>query len=433
MKKNILLLLLIFPFYATAQQYDWGALIQKIDVRAFAGKKFKIEAAVKVELIDSTAEAEIWVRVEKPNKEIGFFYNMMDKPIRDRNWKKVSIKGKIDKGAAWLFFGGIYRKKGIFYFDDFKLTVETSKNKFDTILLPNAGFESDSLSPAWTYTKLAEGFTPAVTASEMYEGKQSCRVDGSAFKPGYEYGSNSNVGKYITANGIKLYYETYGQGAPLLLLHGNSGSIKSFRAQIASFAKYYTVIAVDTRGQGKSSEDGREYTYDLFAEDMNAFLNQLGLDSAYIVGWSDGGNTGLIMAMKYPNKVKKLVAMGANIFIDKTVVDKWIFKELNHQLKELEGDTTAWAKNRVRLVHLLQNEPRHTYDDLKKITCPVLVLAGEKDLIKEEHTKAVAANITNSTLLIAPGKTHYYPEEDAAGFNKTVLTFFGAINSDITK
>lgn len=433
MKKILLVFVFILPLCVTAQQYEWGVVTQKIDVSAYAGKKFKIEAAVKVELIDSTAEAEIWVRVDKTDKKVGFFYNMMDKPIRDRNWKRVSIEGKIDKGAAWLFFGGIFIRKGIFYFDDFKLTVETGKNKFETLQLSDAGFESDSLSPIWKFGQMAEGFTSAVTSSEFYEGKQSFRVDGSAFKPGYPYGSNINTGKYITANGIKLYYETYGKGAPLLLLHGNSASIKSFDQQIAEFSKYYTVIAVDTRGQGKSSENGKLYTYDLFAEDMNAFLNGLGFDSVNIVGWSDGGNTGLIMAMKYPQKVKKLVAMGANIFIDKTTVGKWVFKELNHQLKELEQDTTAWAKNRTRLVHLLLTEPRHNYNDLKKITCPVLVLAGEKDVIKEEHTKAIAASIANGTLLIAPGKTHYYPEEDAAGFNKTVLTFFGTINGNSAK
>jgi pimeloyl-ACP methyl ester carboxylesterase len=182
---------------------------------------------------------------------------------------------------------------------------------------------------------------------------------------------------------------------------------------------------VDTRGQGKSGEDGKTYTYDLFAEDMNALLDHLHLDSVNILGWSDGGNTGLIMAMKYPSKVKRLVTMGANVFIDNTVVDKSVFKELNRQMKkELKGDTSAWGQNRKRLITLLLTEPKHSFEELKNIKCLVLVVAGEKDIIKEEHTKAIAAGIPNSTLLIAHGETHYFPSENPKVFNAAVIDFF---------
>jgi pimeloyl-ACP methyl ester carboxylesterase len=206
-------------------------------------------------------------------------------------------------------------------------------------------------------------------------------------------------------------------------LHGNSSSINSFQLQIPELAKYFQVIAVDTRGQGKSGEDGKTYTYDLFAEDMNALLNYLHIDSANMLGWSDGGNTGLIMAMQYPVKVKKLVCMGANVFIDNTVVDKWVLKELDKQLKELKNNTTVWGRNRLRLLTLLKTEPRHSFEELKNIKCPVLVMAGEKDIIKPEHTRQVAAHIPQATLLMAPKETHYYPSENAASFNKAVLDF----------
>src|SRR6185436_1102382 len=138
------------------------------------------------------------------------------------------------------------------------------------------------------------------------------------------YGNNSSTGKYAEVNHIRIYYEVYGKGEPLLLLHGNSSSISTFDKQIPEFSKHFMVIAVDSRGQGKSSEDGKPYTYDLFADDMNALLDHLKLENVNIVGWSDGGNTGLIMAMKYPSKVKKLVTMGANVFINNEVVEKWV-------------------------------------------------------------------------------------------------------------
>jgi pimeloyl-ACP methyl ester carboxylesterase len=159
----------------------------------------------------------------------------------------------------------------------------------------------------------------------------------------------------------------YGRGEPLLLLHGNSQSIEAFTYQIPELSKHYHVIAVDTRGQGKSTEDGKTYTYNLFASDMNSFLDQLGLDSVNIVGWSDGGNTGLIMAMKYPKKVKKLITMGANIFINKSAVVNGLIPAINKQIKTLQNDNTDKARNSVRLMTMLLTEPRFLFEDLKKI------------------------------------------------------------------
>jgi pimeloyl-ACP methyl ester carboxylesterase len=425
MKYTFLILIIFFaPTFLFAQMPgDWGAFNQRLNAKTFAGKKFKLQAAVKVQLIDSTSEAEIWVRVDNPNKKMGFFYNMMDKPIRVKDWKIFSIEGKVDKEAEYFAFGGLYSRKGIFYFDDFKLSIENKKGEFEEVKIQNGNFENDSLISPWGYFKNQDGFVLSTTNETSFEGKQSCKIDGSQFKKGYTFGNNDSIGKYAIANGIKIYYEEYGQGEPLLLLHGNSESIQSFRKQIPEFSRYYKVIAVDTRGQGKSSEDGKTYTYDLFADDMNALLNYLKIDNANILGWSDGGNTGLIMAMKYPGKVKKLITMGANVFIDNTVVEKWVFKELNKQLKEMKLDTSYKDRNRIRLINLLLTEPKHKFEELKVINCPVLVLAGEKDVIKENHTKSIAQNIVKSKLLIAPKETHYYPAENSKAFNATVIEF----------
>jgi len=424
--KHIFLAAIIFStstFLFGQMPNDWGAFNQRLDAKTFAGRKFKLQAAVKVQLIDTTSEAEIWVRVDKPNKKIGFFYNMMDKPIRGKDWKIYSIEGRVDKDAEYFAFGGLYSRKGIFYFDDFKLSIETTQGNFEEVNIKNGNFENDSLNIPWGFLRQQGGFNLSTTRETSFEGKQSCKVDGSQFRKQFTFGNNDSTGKYAIANGIKIYYEEYGQGQPLLLLHGNSESIGSFKLQIPEFSKYYKVIAVDTRGQGKSSEDGRTYTYDLFADDMNALLNNLNIDSANVLGWSDGGNTGLIMAMKYPKKVKRLVTMGANVFIDKSVVAKWVFKELNKQLTEMKMDTSYADRNRIRLINLLLTEPKHNFEELKIINCPVLVLAGEKDVIKENHTKGIAANIRNSTLIIAPKETHYYPLENSKEFNKTLLEY----------
>lgn len=418
--------LIFFCCVANAQMAnDWGAFYQRIKADSLQGKKFRIEAAVKVTVIDSTADAEVWVRVDRPGNKMGFFYNMMDKPIRSNEWKVYSVSGRIDKDAAWLNFGGLYHRKGIFYFDAFKLFIETKKNEWKQMDLADGSFESDSviIKKTWWYMQPRLGYKINVTDSEASEGKNSFKIDGTNFIPKKIIGDNSDVGKYANVNGIRIYYEEYGEGEPLLLLHGNSTSIGLFEKQIPVFSKQFKVIAVDTRGQGKSSEDGKRYTYDLFADDMNALLDYLKLDSVNIVGWSDGGNTGLIMAMKYPKKVKKLVTMGAVIFIDNTVVDKWVFKELAKQKKELKTDSTAWAANRLRLIELLLTEPKHSFEELRSINCPVLVVAGEKDIVREEHTKGIAANIPNSTLMIAPKEKHEFPSDNPDAFNKAVIDF----------
>jgi len=217
-----------------------------LSVKEYAGKKFRIEAAVKVNLIDSTADAEVWVRVDRENKKMGFFYNMMDKPIRSNEWKVYSISGRIDKDAEYLVFGGLYHRKGIYYYDEFKLYIETEKGKFEEIALPYGGFESDSVTTAksWGYLKNRQGVKINVTDKESYAGKQSFCVDASAFTPPKTYGNNDSTGRYANVNGIKIYYEEYGQGDPLLLLHGNSSSISLFEKQIPELAKQFHVIAV---------------------------------------------------------------------------------------------------------------------------------------------------------------------------------------------
>lgn len=134
----------------------------------------------------------------------------------------------------------------------------------------------------------------------------------SSTKSQINYGSNPLAGKYVDVNDIKVYYEIYGEGEPLLLLHGNSGSIKAGESQIPELSKHFKVIAVDSRAQGKSTDSDKEITYALMASDMNELINKLKLGSVYIVGWSDGGNIGLELSFAHPEKVKKLVTFGAN-------------------------------------------------------------------------------------------------------------------------
>jgi pimeloyl-ACP methyl ester carboxylesterase len=238
------------------------------------------------------------------------------------------------------------------------------------------------------------------------------------------YGSNKPVGKYCNVNGIKVYYETYGAGEPLLLLHGNGQSIVDFTKQIPVLAKHYRVIAVDTRAQGKSIDNNNnKLSYDIFAADMKVLLDSLQLKKVNILGWSDGGNTGLIMAIKYPEYVGKLVVMGANLNPTENAVEKNTLNQLKKDLKMLQQKEDTESKQIARLLYLLSTEPNIKADDLHKISSKTLVLAGEKDVIKAEHTKLIANNISKSQLIIFKKETHMVPNENADLFNQTVLKF----------
>ncbi|WP_339863578.1 alpha/beta hydrolase [Paremcibacter congregatus] len=124
------------------------------------------------------------------------------------------------------------------------------------------------------------------------------------------YGQNAASGHYADINGIKFYYETYGDGAPLILIHGNGGSIASLAAQIAFFSRTYKVIVADSRGHGKSGLGDQPLTYRQMMEDWNVLLDLLNIQQAPIFGWSDGGILGLLLAINHPDKVAKLALWG---------------------------------------------------------------------------------------------------------------------------
>ena len=243
-----------------------------------------------------------------------------------------------------------------------------------------------------------------------------------------EYGENTKRGKYAPVNGIRLYYEIYGAGEPLLLLHGNNMSIASFNRQIPELAKKYQVIALDSRGQGNSSADSTKLTYELFADDAAAFLDFLGIDSAHVLGWSDGGNIGLLLAMEHPRKVKKLASMAAVLYNDNTSISPKLNALLRKQLAEMKDKGIAEADMNYRLKNLLLTEPHIQPDSLTKVTVPVLVMAGEDDIVKREHTALIARKLPESTLKIFRKAGHEAPKEVTEEFNRAVMDFFAGGN-----
>src|SRR5450755_3558524 len=136
------------------------------------------------------------------------------------------------------------------------------------------------------------------------------------------YGNNPAAGKFYDIRGFKMYCETYGQGQPVLIIHGNGGSINNFIYQIPYFSKKYKVIIADSRAQGKSKDDGDSLSYEMMADDYAALLTAMKIDSACVIGWSDGAINGLLLAIRHPEKVKKLAVTGANLTPDTSAVNQ---------------------------------------------------------------------------------------------------------------
>lgn len=165
-------------------------------------------------------------------------------------------------------------------------------------------------------------------------------------------------------------------------------------------------------------------SYELMADDVNSFLEALNIKNVNVLGWSDGGNIGLILAIKHPEKVKKLAVMGANLYNDKTSVEEKINKMLLKDRTELIAEKKESNKFRIEMIDLLLNEPKINPEELKKIQCETLVMAGSKDVIKEAHTKLIAGKIPKSKLVIFEKGTHYEPTENPKRFNQAVIDFF---------
>lgn len=262
------------------------------------------------------------------------------------------------------------------------------------------------------------------------------------FKFDTPYGKNTAVGKFAEINGAKIYYEEYGKGEPLLLIHGNGGNIESMGNQIDYFKSKYRVIVADNRGQGKSELKTDSLTYVQITKDIEGLVNQLKLDSISIIGWSDGGIVGLQMGISGKSKIKKIVAMGANLRPDSSAVNSWATKDVENMKKRIvskikEKDTSENWNLQKQLAGLLVDQPNIVTKDLSKIKAKVLIIAGDKDIIKNEHSVEIFENIPKAQLCIMPGETHFAPASNPEVFNALVNKFlsepFKRPDSDWTK
>ncbi len=240
------------------------------------------------------------------------------------------------------------------------------------------------------------------------------------------YGDNPASGHYCHTRGITIYYEEYGYGRPLLLLHGNGGSIANMKGIIPFFSRYYRVIAVDTRGHGKSADPADSLSFEMIADDFNALLDSLHTGAADCIGWSDGGIDGLALAMRHPEKIRKLAVTGANIFVDSTALPASSIEEARafSRQQHAKANLTADEKRQLKYNDLDLYEPRWRPADLQRVKNPTLVIGGDHDLIPVPHTVLIWQSLPHAWLWIVPNSGHGTLIEHKTAFQQNVLEFF---------
>jgi pimeloyl-ACP methyl ester carboxylesterase len=229
---------------------------------------------------------------------------------------------------------------------------------------------------------------------------------------------------YLRIGDADLYAEVAGDGDPVLLLHGGFCSLESLRAQFDALARGYRVFAFERPGHGRSADVDGEYGYGRSVADTLAYLDAVGLESAHVVGYSDGGIIGLLLALGHPARVRSLVAISANLDASAFTTSPeaeaaTVLGAPKEDGSESEPDAERLRYERLspdgpshlhavltKLFRMWANQPRIDPGDLARITAPVLVMSGDRDTVRPDHSLLIAASIPGAQLCIVPGTTH---------------------------
>ncbi len=235
------------------------------------------------------------------------------------------------------------------------------------------------------------------------------------------------------ANGVRIHYAIYGQGSPVIFLHGGLANTDYWGNQVPAVAAHDTVILMDSRGHGRSTRDAPSYGYDLIADDVVTLMDVLKIPKADVVGWSDGGIPGPDLAMRHKDRVGKVFAFAANTVASGVVegvernptfaayIDRAGQEYAEHSATPKEYDAFVDPISKMWADH-----PNWTDDQLKAIDTPLLVADGDHDeAIKRPHTEYIAATIPHAGLLILPNVSHFAFLQDPDRFNFAILHFLG--------
>ncbi|NJN83624.1 MAG: alpha/beta hydrolase [Caldilineaceae bacterium] len=240
---------------------------------------------------------------------------------------------------------------------------------------------------------------------------------------------------YVENEGARIWYASYGSGAPVILLHGGLGHSGNWGYQVPALARAgYQVVAIDSRGHGCSTRDARPYSYELMASDVSTVMTVLHLPKASLVGWSDGACTALVLASKAPARVAGVLFFGCNM--DPSGTKEFVFTpSIGRCLNRHKQDyvrlsaTPDQFDEFFEAVGLMQRtQPNYSTPDLAALSVPVTIVYSEQDeFIKREHAEYLARSIPNAEFVNLPGVSHFAPLQRPELFNSTILAFLGKV------
>ncbi|WP_454853131.1 alpha/beta fold hydrolase [Rhizobium binxianense] len=229
-------------------------------------------------------------------------------------------------------------------------------------------------------------------------------------------------------NDIRMYYAEYGEGEPILFIHGGLGNADVWGHQVADFAKDHLVIVADSRGHGRSTRSQQPFGYDLMTSDYVALLDYLKIDKVTLVGWSDGGIIGIDMAMSHPEKLTRVIAQAANVTTDGVKPDVMNDKTFNDYItvageyyRKLSPTPNEYDDFVNQISQMWATQPAWSASDLGRITVPVTLAIGDHDeAVKLDHTETMAKEIPNARLVILKDASHFAMLQDPAGYDAMI-------------
>jgi pimeloyl-ACP methyl ester carboxylesterase len=239
---------------------------------------------------------------------------------------------------------------------------------------------------------------------------------------------------YAPVNGIKIWYAEFGQGEPVILLHGGLANSNYWGDQVPVLAKHYRVIVMDSRGHGRSTRNEQPYGYDLMASDVIALMDYLKIEKAAIVGWSDGAILGLDIAINHPERLTKLFAFAANSDpsgvkdIAQSAVFNAYIARAEKEYEKLSATPNEYKSFLDQISKMWATQPNWTADQLKSIKVPTWVVDADHDeAIKRENTLFMADNVPGAGLLLQAQVSHFSFLQDPQQFNADVLHFLAHV------
>lgn len=236
---------------------------------------------------------------------------------------------------------------------------------------------------------------------------------------------------YSDINGIKLFHAQWGQGEPVILLHGGLGSIEAWAAQIPDIAKSRKVIAIDSRGHGRSTRDARTYSYELMASDVLALMDEMNIEKADFLGWSDGGIISLELAINHPDRIASALVIGTNYNlsgIDPSLETDAVFGEYVEDAAALYVKNSATPEEFESFVGDISTmwgtQPDYSEDQLRSVKAPFTVIqALEDEAIVDEHAAKMASLLPGSTYIPLEGVSHFALWQDPEGLSTIIREF----------